>query len=399
MSDIMTGTPANVTSPLVATVSSLSNNGSGAIRVQTSAPHLFGSGDTVSMAADPAFGDFTITVFDPTHFDLVGSTYTSTGTGTATDLSLTPQILVPTDGDTFSAQLSGLLSSQQAFLDRTQYLQGQVVAGGGRGHAAGASFLSTQNIASSTNTTPIQLTLSAPHGLLTGDTVEVWDHTVNSGANVTTTITRISATVLSLDGTLAGGVTGGATGHINPLVLIGSNADRIAALDVATGFLKLYTLFPNVTDTGANPTSEITFTNLANGSFVVPTGGALVAGWSVAHVTLGDMLEFDLHGSFSANGASVLGLALYASNIVAPGVGPAITTKIPGSAKWYGNINSSGFELFGHYEPIAPSAAKNGTVGIQLRGSDFTGGGAAGVTIGSDIVLNVRQWRRTGFPQ
>lgn len=123
MSIILTGNAANVTTPLTATVSSLSNNGGGLIRVATSAAHLFGPNDRVLMAASPATGFFNINVIDSTHFDLQGSTFTTTGTGTAIDVSLTPQIQVPTDGDTFSLQLSGMLSALQALCDRTQFLQ------------------------------------------------------------------------------------------------------------------------------------------------------------------------------------------------------------------------------------------------------------------------------------
>lgn len=127
MSLILTGNQANVTSALSATVTALANNGSGAIRATTSGPHLFGSNDRVYMNVSPAaVGLFNITVIDSTHFDLQGSTFTATGTGTATDLSLTPQIQVPTDGDTFSAQLSGMLSGLQGVLDRTQALRASV---------------------------------------------------------------------------------------------------------------------------------------------------------------------------------------------------------------------------------------------------------------------------------
>ena len=122
MADVLTGNPSNVTSPLGASVSSLANNGAGLVRVATSTPHLFGSGDIVIMNAPPAVGGFSITVIDSTHFDLVDSTYTANGTGSVIDISLTPQILVPTDGDTQSAQISGLLSAFQGVLDRTQYL-------------------------------------------------------------------------------------------------------------------------------------------------------------------------------------------------------------------------------------------------------------------------------------
>lgn len=123
MSLVLTGNPANITTPLQATITALADNGSGAIRATTSTPHFFGTNDHVIMVTTVVTGTFEITVIDSTHFDLVGSTYTATGTGTATDLSLTPQIQVPTDGDAFSAQLSGLLSGFQGVLDRTQYLQ------------------------------------------------------------------------------------------------------------------------------------------------------------------------------------------------------------------------------------------------------------------------------------
>lgn len=128
MSLILTGDPTHVTTPLTATITALANNGSGAVRVTTGAPHLFGSQDSVIVTTPVLTGQFTITAIDSTHFDLQGSTFTSTSTGTAKDLSLTPQILVPTDGDTFSQQLSGALSALQALCDRTQALQGRFVA-------------------------------------------------------------------------------------------------------------------------------------------------------------------------------------------------------------------------------------------------------------------------------
>jgi hypothetical protein len=132
---IIPGNPSNITTPLTASVTTIADNGSGAMRVTTAAPHLFGDADSVLMQAtgsivgSPVNGaTYSVAIIDATHFDLVGTTYTSgTATGTATDFSLTPQILVPTDGDTFSLQLSGMLSALQALCDRTQYLRLQQV--------------------------------------------------------------------------------------------------------------------------------------------------------------------------------------------------------------------------------------------------------------------------------
>jgi hypothetical protein len=135
MSLVLTGNQAATTTPLTATVTAIANNGSGLWRVTTSAPHLFGSdpggvaGDYVELAVTISSSPVTvygqIIVIDATHFDVLGTTYTATGTGSATDLSLTPQIQVPTDGDPGSLQLSGMLSSQSYILHRTQYLQWQ----------------------------------------------------------------------------------------------------------------------------------------------------------------------------------------------------------------------------------------------------------------------------------
>ena len=125
MSLVQTGNPSDVTTPLSATVTALTSS-SGLVEVTTSTPHLFGNGDTVQMfvsAGVASQSQWVITVIDSTHFTLVGSTFTVTGTGTVLDLSLTPQILTPTDGDEFSLQLSGLLSSQRGILSRTQFTQ------------------------------------------------------------------------------------------------------------------------------------------------------------------------------------------------------------------------------------------------------------------------------------
>jgi hypothetical protein len=129
MSDILSGNPNNVTQGLSATVSALSNNGSGLVRVTTASPHLFASNDLVVMYTGVVTGTYAITVVGSNTFDLVRSTYSETSTGTVVDISLTPQIFVPTDGDTFSLQLSGMLSSLQALCDRTQFLNSLVNGG------------------------------------------------------------------------------------------------------------------------------------------------------------------------------------------------------------------------------------------------------------------------------
>jgi hypothetical protein len=75
------------------------------------------------------------------------------------------------------------------------------------------------NIASSTNATPIVITTSSAHGLVTGDYVSVTLHTVNTNARgvwrVGTTPTSTTFQILQIDGTnTTGNGVGGGTGNI-----------------------------------------------------------------------------------------------------------------------------------------------------------------------------------------
>lgn len=71
-------------------------------------------------------------------------------------------------------------------------------------------------IQSSTNTTPIQVTTTTNHGLMTHDCVWIYDHTTNTGVNGEWTVTVIDADTFSLDGS-TGVAAGGATGTVQPL--------------------------------------------------------------------------------------------------------------------------------------------------------------------------------------
>lgn len=130
MSVIQTGNPANVTTPITRNVSGAVNNGSGAIRLTTTADHHFGTFDTVIVASvggvTNANGTWTITVISSTQFDLVGSTFAGTYTsgGTAEDVSLSPQIQIPQDGEALTWRTLGPVI--QAILDRSQYLNQRI---------------------------------------------------------------------------------------------------------------------------------------------------------------------------------------------------------------------------------------------------------------------------------
>lgn len=76
--------------------------------------------------------------------------------------------------------------------------------------------ITTFNISSSTDATPIQITLTVSgtdSGIFTGNKVTIANHTVNTHANGTWTVTRVSAFVFTLNtSTATGGGAGGATG-------------------------------------------------------------------------------------------------------------------------------------------------------------------------------------------
>ena len=120
MAIVITGNPSDITTPLTSAVASLSSGVGGVVRVATVGPHLSATGDVVQITTPVISGTFSITVIDGTHYDLTGTTFTSTSTGNVSNCSLTPQIQFPTDGDTQSMQLSGLLSGLRALASRTQ---------------------------------------------------------------------------------------------------------------------------------------------------------------------------------------------------------------------------------------------------------------------------------------
>ena len=75
-----------------------------------------------------------------------------------------------------------------------------------------AALQGTKNISSSTNATPISVTVTA-HGYSTGDTVVITGHTTNTNANGTWEITVTGANTFTLDNSVGNGV-GGASGTV-----------------------------------------------------------------------------------------------------------------------------------------------------------------------------------------
>jgi hypothetical protein len=298
MSDVLTGNPNHITAPLTATITALTASPTTPlVRVTTSSPHYFGPGDTVEIATGVVTGTFTITVIDATHFDLLRSTYTATSTGTATDLFLTPQIQVPTDGDPQSLQLSGMLSALQGILDRTQYLNEQI------GEALTTDglqgFICTINIPAVTNLVavvhngaPVSIETSASHGLQAGMWVQIASAGGTPELDGNWEIQSVpDPTHILIDFGVTGTYTGGGT--VTPIVPPGVNAlildgwggggggeggGGVASTTDASGAW----LGPNVMGGGGagarRTTAVVTCTPLATLAVAIGAGGAGGAG-------------------------------------------------------------------------------------------------------------------------
>lgn len=119
---------------------------------------------------------------------------------------------------------------------------GQVIQAGGTVLAVRATSASpgvldgiaviAGGIVSSTNATPIVVTVASTTGMTSGQVVVIAGHTTNTNANGTWRITLIDATTFSLDDSIGNGV-GGSTGTITPT---GSNATLATASTGAMWF-------------------------------------------------------------------------------------------------------------------------------------------------------------------
>lgn len=123
------GNPANVTSPLIRTITGAAAGGGGVIVISTSAAHAFANDDRITITGvvgtTEANGTWFVTVLSSTTFSLNGSTFVNAyvSGGLAYDTSLTPAVLIPSDGDAPTAD--SVAVPLQTCLDRTQFLMTQ----------------------------------------------------------------------------------------------------------------------------------------------------------------------------------------------------------------------------------------------------------------------------------
>ena len=210
MSTIYTGVPGNVTTPLTATISGITGNTVSPIVFTTSSPHLFGNGDTVVVAGvtgnTAANGTFTITVTGANTFSVpgTGNGTASFGSATLTDISLTPQITIPSDGDVDNS--ASVNVALQALADRTQFLYNQYkliniqTTSWGTGH--------TLTMTVGVNQIQSETVLTSSVNTLLGDVIEValsCDGGIGSTSGITNCRYQLGTTQ---NGTVVGTITG-----------------------------------------------------------------------------------------------------------------------------------------------------------------------------------------------
>lgn len=91
-------------------------------------------------------------------------------------------------------------------------------------------------ITSSTDATPVVLTVASGHGIVAADEVLVSGHLVNTSANGAFIVSAVSATTITLKGSIgAGAGAGGATGYFRKLATTASF--HVALQDISRAVL------------------------------------------------------------------------------------------------------------------------------------------------------------------
>lgn len=303
------------------------------------------------------------------------------------------------------------------------------------GVPANIAFPAAITISSSTNASPIAVTTSSPHGLLSGARVSIYGHQVNTAANgANLTITRTGASSFTINGSTGNGI-GAATGTVQALnygaittipsdgdlrnaasvnVPLESLFDR-TAIDLPTiGAHKLAqrTVFAYADIT--NAAWAVISANLTSGTQTQLTAQAVVwntigpgtspvatqpAVFIVPNLAFGDFVDVRINSTLVTPGASRL---IWQFGAVSPG------TAAPTWPGGYSGMTCS----------IGVGSAL--TWGVQLRGvvngitfSPSGGGGSIYITpvllpsttgtqthtLEGDTVVSVDVWRATGVPQ
>lgn len=263
-------------------------------------------------------------------------------------------------------------------------------------------------IASTTNASPIVVTTATAHGLATGDDVNVYGHTTNTPANGQRSVTVISPTTFSLDGS-HGTAAGGATGAVQPLtapgfqipsdgddddaasvdVALEADADRTAFLLTATGAYKIRNIFQQ-------SRNDTLFTSVWSTVNIVSTATPTVFGSPFPIQTLTDCEAFDwidIELQTASAGADLIVQLYYAFGPF--GGSPGSWNKLNGASWNFGDNAGGSCRIRGSVSGIAVT---NQVLYIAAYGVGDSGATGTFNLLG-DYLLTVTQLRSTNMVQ
>jgi hypothetical protein len=303
------------------------------------------------------------------------------------------------------------------------------------------AFPAALAIATSTNTTPITVTTSSPHGMLNGARVAIYNHQTNTAANGVWTITRTGANSMTLNGS-ASAFAGGATGTVQPLTYgaagtIPSDGDNDSASTFNAAYVPLFdrssVIVPTLgnaklagrvsfaqqslagtgwaslsaTLTAATPTA-MTLSSLA-AALTAPANSSIAiksaAGpYSISGMLNGDFARATLKTTFAQSSAIanlyvLLFYAVAAPGAAAPAFGSYAQVQTASCQVGYGS------GVAGTPVPVFTHGWTSASLG--LGGADMyfqpvmyaLAGGAVTVSLLNDALLEIEVWRPTGVPQ
>ena len=268
-----------------------------------------------------------------------------------------------------------------------------------------------ESIVSSTNATPVKLTVTA-HGYTSGDVVDVYEHHTNTGANGRFAVTVVDANNILLVGSVGTGV-GGATGSVigrtmgttfaipsdgDPRnaasvdVALEALADRTANLgtDIISGG---YTCAQNgtilVLNDGGGQThwADCTFTT----GFAILTNVAESPYWDFTELNAGDLLDIEFTGSYHVASSPVTpALALGSVNFL-PGASPGSLAVLSGSAACATATAASPVVLRGLFPVAFGGTIYGGSMRVGLMGKSSSAVGTLGMYGDAQVIYRV--WR------
>lgn len=282
------------------------------------------------------------------------------------------------------------------------------------------------SVASSTNTSPIQITAVSSHGMQSGDAVHIVNHQTNTAANGIWQVQVTGANSFLLLGS-TGTAAGGSTGFLQPITYgstfsIPSDGDPASAASANAGFDALAdrTCFEFVYASGSAKLSGLRELSHIDPAFpaqstlwlqITPSlpNTATPAGASGTFAPAGafhgiiqtDIIEIDFDTTVTTDGSPTSYAVSMWWSTFQPGTSPSYE-QLAGASKGIANTTQPQQLHIGGF--IDASLIDNitqfpGHLQLQLYGSVGATGGGQNLQFYGDYLLRVKLWRNTKVPQ